>query len=408
MKKSLMTFLAVIIIIGIILFGQKVNPIKFKPIPIFPLLRTSSTASIISGKVPLEVKFEGLATGGVSPYYYGWDFDDGSFSPKQSPSHVFSSAGIYAVVLTVKDSVECLATNSITITALAPNKPPEPLPPELKPAKLAIHDGVLCFKNGGTEPIILIGCSRWEALARAKNIEDDWGNKSFDWYENQLIKSGINYVRHGIIPDYEFVRQHCKRMEKAGIIVELTIHNSQIEYDMGNPMDAVDATIDLPNVFYDVHNEFLVKDDIAITINLISYIHSRGGICSAGAWGHSPNGQRYSETFDPIRSPNQIISVHREWTTEWITKYIGHGKPVIRNEYFDRGILGLEGTKRIMRETIEAGGHCQYYGFAMSGLSGLINPDPQPYDVYLNWIGNYCKEINRRQIDYKKAKSAKK
>jgi len=276
-------------------------------------------------------------------------------------------------------------------------EPPEP-PPTLKPAKLAIHDGVLCYKDGGTEPIILIGCSRWEVLARAKGISNNWGTKSFDWYEKQLIKSGINYVRHGIIPDYKFVRQHCKRMKKAGIIVELTIYNSQVKYDMGNPMEAIDATIDLPNVFYDVHNEFLDKEeDIAKAKELIDYIRSKGGICSAGAWGYSPNGQEYSERFDPINSRNQIISVHREWTKEWIVKYTGYDKPVIRNEYFDRGVLGLEGTKQIMRETIEAGGHCGYYGFRDKNvLPDLKYPDPESWDKYLKFIGDYCKEINWR------------
>jgi len=286
------------------------------------------------------------------------------------------------------------------VPPLPPPPPPEPEPtppiPEPKPAKLAIQNGILCYENNGTKPITLIGCSRWEALARAKGIWYNWGTKNFDWYENQLIKSGINYVRHGIIPDLDFVRQHCKRMKKAGIIVELTIYNSQIEYNMGNPLDAIDRTIDLDNIIYDVHNEFVDKEeDIAYAVMLINYIRNLNGICSAGAWGHSPNGQQYSEIFDPINSHNQIVSVHREWTKDWIIRYMGHNKPVIRNEYFDRGDLGLDGTKRIMKETIEAGGHCNYYGFRdKSILSDLKYPDPEPWYVYLDWIGNYCRKIN--------------
>ena len=274
-----------------------------------------------------------------------------------------------------------------------PSDPP-PTPPISKAIKsLEVRGGQFIVNGKAT---ILIGCNRWEALARAKGIWYDWGTESFEWYEEQLIRSGINYVRHGTIPDNEFIRQHCIRMGENGIVVKLTIHNSQVKYEMGNSFDAVKATIDLPNVFYDVHNEFLDKEaDIAMAVNLINYIRSRDGICSAGAWGHSPLGQVYSETFDPILSYNQIISVHREWTKDWITRYAGHGKPVDRDEYFDKGVLGLEGTKRIMKETVEAGGHCQYYGFRDRAiLPHFTNPDPESWDKYLSWIGNYCKEIN--------------
>jgi len=272
---------------------------------------------------------------------------------------------------------------------------PPPTPPISKAIKsLEVRDGKFWVNGKAT---ILIGCSRWEALARAKKIWYDWGTESFEWYEAQLIKSGINYVRHGIIPDNEFIRQHCKHMGENGIIVKLTIHNSQIEYNMGDPLDAVDATINLPNVFYDVHNEFLDSEtDIQKARELISYIRNYGGLSSAGAWGYSPNGQVYSETFDPIHEYNKIISVHREWTKDWIIRYTGHGKPVDRDEYFDKGALGLEGTKQIMKDTIEAGGQaCQYYGFRDRAiLPHFTNPDPESWNKYLNWIGNYCKKIN--------------
>ena len=271
-----------------------------------------------------------------------------------------------------------------------PNPKPKPEPPKPEPPKPDKAIKSFEVRNGkfivNGKPIILIGCSRWKALFLEKKWWNNWGVENLAEYENELIKSGINYVRHGTMPDYGFVRQHCKRMMKAGIIVELTIYNSQVNYHMGDPYEAIDATIDLDNVFYDVHNEFLDHYDVDIIVPLIEYIRSKGGICSAGAWGHSPNGQRYSEMFDPIGSSNQIISVHREWTTGWITKYLGHSKPVIRNEYFDlRNSIGFGGMKRIMKETIEAGAQgCQYFMF-----------NDNIWRERLAFAGDYCKKLNR-------------
>ena len=268
-----------------------------------------------------------------------------------------------------------------------------------KKSKLAIRKGKLCYKDGGTKPVKLVGVSRWEALARAKRLWYSWGDKSLHWYEEQLINSGINYVRHGSVSDMDFVRCHCERMAEADIIVELTIHNSQVNYDMGNPKEIVNATIDLPNVFYDVHNEFLGnEEDVNTAHRLIDYIREKGGICSAGAWGHSRKGKTLSEQFNPVRSRNQIISVHREWTPDWISKYTGYGKPVIRNEFFARykPLLSLEDVKKIFVQTFGAGGQgCQYYGFAYEGLPGLKKYDPFNWKKILDWAGWYCKELNQ-------------
>lgn len=268
-------------------------------------------------------------------------------------------------------------------------------PENKKKPKLTVRDGKTFYENGGTIPIKLIGCSRWEALARAKNISHNWGTKSFHWYEAELIKSGINYVRHGTIPDVEFIIDHCKKMEEFGIIVELTIHNSQVKYDMGDPHKIINMTIDLPNVFYDVHNEFCdTRTDVERARELVRYIRDRGGICSAGAWGHCTHGLELSREFDPVLSDNQIISVHREWTPEWIKKYIGYNKPVIRNEFFDRGDLGFSKAKDIMLETIEAGAQgFQYYGFRDKKiLPDLKKSDSESYDKYLEFAGELCKK----------------
>lgn len=254
---------------------------------------------------------------------------------------------------------------------------PDPQPDK----KLTVENGKILY---GGKSIKLIGCSRYKALFFSNKQWEDWGVANLEEYESELIKSGINYVRHGICKDMGLWRQHCIKMGDNGIIVEGGLYNHGLEERMGGYQQAVKATIDLPNVFYDAHNEFCAVDNISKVREIMKYVNDKGGICSAGAWGHSPHGQEYSEIFNPVYSDNQIISVHREWTTSWITKYLGHDKPVIRNEYFDlHGAIGFEGMKRIMKKTIEAEAQgCQYFMFDYTWKERLA------------FAGNYCKKLN--------------
>ena len=55
-----------------------------------------------SGAVPpVDVQFEALVAGGTEPFGFHWDFGDGATSTLQSPSHTYTSAGMYQVVMTV-------------------------------------------------------------------------------------------------------------------------------------------------------------------------------------------------------------------------------------------------------------------------------------------------------------------
>jgi len=82
-------------------------------------LSAEINASPTSGYTPLSINFTGSTSGGKSPYTYSWDFGDGSTSSSQNPSHTFSSAGTYTVILTVNDANSNTATDSLTITASA-------------------------------------------------------------------------------------------------------------------------------------------------------------------------------------------------------------------------------------------------------------------------------------------------
>ncbi len=269
---------------------------------------------------------------------------------------------------------------------------PEKLP------RLRVEGDTIYYRNDGTIPIKLCGVSRWEALWREKHTYFDWGPYSLAWYENELGKYGINYVRHGsYLQDFEFVYQHCKRMRDKGIIVELTVFRTLAE---GRLLELSQSNIqrlnDLGNVFFDCHNEFM--DDIERVYEakrIAEIITGYGGIVSGGAWGASTDGEKNSELFHSICSAHKISTVHRQWTSGEITNALKYGKPVIRNEYFDRGDLGLGAVKQIMYETFEAGGQgCTYYGFAIAGLEGLIAPDPFDYKEMLIYAGNLTKELN--------------
>ena len=73
------------------------------PIPP-PTLTASFTYSPSSPLVGQSISFTGSASGGTSPYTYSWSFGDGSNGTGASVTHAYSSAGIYTVTLTVKDS----------------------------------------------------------------------------------------------------------------------------------------------------------------------------------------------------------------------------------------------------------------------------------------------------------------
>ncbi len=80
----------------------------------------SATASTTTPTTGTNVSFTGSSTGGTSPVTYAWSFGDGSTSSAQSPSHTYSTAGVYTVTLWANDSVGGSSHTTLTVVVSAP------------------------------------------------------------------------------------------------------------------------------------------------------------------------------------------------------------------------------------------------------------------------------------------------
>jgi PKD repeat protein len=67
-----------------------------------PIVRI--TQSVSSGAAPLRVQFNSSVSDGTPPYFYRWDFGDGTAGGGDRPAHTYGSPGTYRVTLTVTDS----------------------------------------------------------------------------------------------------------------------------------------------------------------------------------------------------------------------------------------------------------------------------------------------------------------
>ena len=79
----------------------------------------TASADVVDINPGETVNFTGSASGGTPPYSYHWDFDDGTTSNLQNPSHTFNAVGVYNVVLTVTDACGWSDSDIVTITVHA-------------------------------------------------------------------------------------------------------------------------------------------------------------------------------------------------------------------------------------------------------------------------------------------------
>jgi parallel beta-helix repeat protein len=73
----------------------------------------------------LPIIFNGVATGGTSPYKYSWDFGDGSTGTGTRPAHTYTTAGTYTATLTVIDENSDEDEATATVIISEDTTPPE-------------------------------------------------------------------------------------------------------------------------------------------------------------------------------------------------------------------------------------------------------------------------------------------
>ena len=97
-------------------------------VEILPALDARPWADVPEASSPLDVRFEGNASGGTGPYTYAWQFGDGAGSTEASPSHTYAATGTYTVTLTVIDADGRSGTRTFEVAVSAP---PAPAPADL-------------------------------------------------------------------------------------------------------------------------------------------------------------------------------------------------------------------------------------------------------------------------------------
>lgn len=79
-------------------------------------LTASASANVTVGYAPLDVQFNGTASGGTPTYTFTWRFGDGTGSLVRNPVHTFPQ-GTFSVWLWVNDSLGATATSTITVAS---------------------------------------------------------------------------------------------------------------------------------------------------------------------------------------------------------------------------------------------------------------------------------------------------
>ena len=116
------------------------------------------TASATSGVAPLAMNFTNTSTGSITTY--AWTFGDGTSSTAQSPSHVYSAAGVFTVSLTVTGSGGSntkTMPNYVTVTAATTSDTSPPTAPSTLAASASGTTSINLTWQGSTDNVGVTG-----------------------------------------------------------------------------------------------------------------------------------------------------------------------------------------------------------------------------------------------------------
>src|SRR5829696_445096 len=114
-------------------------------------LAAEITSNATSGNAPATFSFDADASGGTGPYTVNWNFgDDSEESDEQSVVHTFTEAGNYTVTLTVTDSEDQTATDTLEITVEESSE--EPATDEEPPATESLAAEITSNATSGNAP----------------------------------------------------------------------------------------------------------------------------------------------------------------------------------------------------------------------------------------------------------------
>jgi len=99
------------------------------------------------------VSFTSIASGGLAPYSYSWDFGDGGTSTGSAPTHAYNAAGVYTIAFTASDSSNLRSGEQTILIATQPTLQVNNPPILSTPADKTIKAGnIITFTVNATDP----------------------------------------------------------------------------------------------------------------------------------------------------------------------------------------------------------------------------------------------------------------
>ncbi len=153
-------------------------------------LSVSFIADTLSGAAPLPVTFISNISNANT---YQWNFGDGGFSSEINPTHIFSSGGLYTVILSVEDQNGCTATYSEDISVI--DETGIFAPAAFTPDGDGLND-LFIIKGAGITSLTTIIYNRWgQAINSYHKLSDGWnGNDTNNQPEPEGIYGYLAYV----------------------------------------------------------------------------------------------------------------------------------------------------------------------------------------------------------------------